>query len=317
MKTIAQLQSVLSAFPCPFAAQSNPEDISDFPLVDEDGSDSDFEGGNHTNFETGIPSKYSPDQATPSLLPRGDFNRIGEIASRELFFRSAGGIHTFDKSFASVNNGYADRIALAYDDGKMIRLVESQEQENDLDFKTYPAVIDSLANKPSDVAGTAPRVLWKSVSHIYGLAEGMLHVGVDYSRKQVVSSGEALDHDSFVVIGASFYGWGDLFEKTGYKSAGTFGITVDVGSARLEWRNKGLQGEIVSGVGLVNPNLGPIYPYKIYGGANAPLSFFARKGTTISYSVTANGNDQGQTGIYAYAYPLEAGAAAEEGGGND
>lgn len=299
MKTIAQLQSVLSAFPCPFAAQSNPEagDISDFPLVDE-------EDGAKTNFETGIPSKYSPDQTSPSLLPRGDFNRIGEIASRELFFRSAGGFHTFDGEFAAANNGYADKVALAYDDGKMLRLVESQEAENDLNFKNYPAVIDALANKPSDVAGTAPRVLWKSASRVYGVSEGLLHVGVDYSRKQIVSSGETLAHDSFVVIGASFYGWGAAYGRTELDSAGQYSITVTVGTNTFVWDNKGMQGEIATGNGLINPMLGPIYPGSLYGGANAPLAFFARQGTTISYSAKA-GTEQDKPGIYAYAYPIE------------
>lgn len=309
MKTLAELQSVLSAFPRPFAAQGDL--LSDFPLVDE--------GGEQTNFETGIPSKYSPSETTASLMPRGDFNRIGEIASRELFFRSAGGIHTFDKDFSAANNGYADRIALAYDDGRMIRTVESQEAENDLDFTATPAVIDSLANKPSDASGTPPRVLWKTASRLYGVANGILHVGVDYSRQQVVSSGETLDHDSFVVIGASYYGWTNpVVTQSGLKTAGTFRMNLSLtlpGESEpidMSWDNKGMQGQVAGGNGLINSMLGPIYPAKLYGGANAPFAFFARKGTKVKYDVEANGRQEGQTGIYAYAYPLEAEAAAEE-----
>ena len=308
MKTLSQLQSILSASPCPFAAQGK---VSVFPLVDE---------GAQTNFETGIPSEYSPkEKANTSLMPRGDFNRIGEIATRELFFRSAGGVHTFDTSFASANNGYADRIALVYDDGKFVRTVESQESENDLNFKDYPAVIDALANKPSDIAGTAPRVLWKSASRVYGLAEGLVHVGVDYSRQQTVSSGDSLEHDSFVVIGASYYGLGDeIMGNIDLHTAGAFSISLSLTPpgktvpVELTWENKGMQGMIAGGVGLIDSRLGPVYPAHLYGGANAPLAFFARKGTVITISAKA-GEEPVDKAVSVVAFPMETSIAVEEG----
>ena len=93
MKTLEELNQLLTDFPCPFAAA---EPDMDFPTAAGDAP--------ATNYETGLPQEYARDVAdseeSGELMPRADFNRLGNLATRELFFRRCGGVHTFDKAFS-------------------------------------------------------------------------------------------------------------------------------------------------------------------------------------------------------------------------
>ena len=199
MKSLAELNDLLTDLPSPFAA-TLPD--MDFP------PEADASGEPAVNYETGIPQEYaggSDDSSEEggSLMPRADFNRIGNLATRELFFRRCGGLHTFDDDFSARNIGYTAGSLLNYDDGKVLKTVESQEDDNDLSFVDHPAVIDAKTRKPSDASDAQARILWKSVGFVNCTGEGVAHVGVDYSRRQDIASGETLNEDSLVLLGSN------------------------------------------------------------------------------------------------------------------
>ena len=335
MKTLEELNELLTDLPCPFAAEKTG---MDFPTS--------ASGGNSaTNYETGVPQKYSPQEKDASLMPLKDFNRLGNLATRELFFRRCGGIHTFDEVFSEENLGYAKGALLHYvnSDAKIFKPVESQESDNDLNFVADPAVIDAEVRKPSDSESATPRVLWKSVGHVYGLAEGLAHFGVDFSRRQDLPTGTSVAEDSLVLIGSNAWergiwdtpsginyakilailvGAGDI-DFEGYikqSTCGSFKVEVSIGGITMEFPCKGLQGGAFgcdSVVKYMFPNVldNRVYYKRFCGNASFPLAFFARKGTVISYKAYGNGN-QIDDAVAAIAYPLETSVASEnvEGG---
>ena len=335
MKTLEELNELLTDLPCPFAAE---ETDMDFPTSASSGNPA-------TNYETGVPQKYSPLDKDVSLMPLKDFNRLGNLATRELFFRRCGGIHTFDEAFSGENLGYAKGALLHYinSDAKIFKPVESQESDNDLNFVADPAVIDAEVRKPSDSESATPRVLWKSVGHVYGLAEGLAHFGVDFSRRQDIPSGAVVAEDSLVLIGSNAWKNGiwdtqsginyakvlaaiaganipfeDLIAKS---SCGSFKVEVNIGGISMSFPCKGLQGGAFSCSSVVLQQFwmlfetAKIYYSRFCGGASFPLAFFARKGTVISYKAYGNGN-QIDDAVAAIAYPLETSVASEneEGG---
>lgn len=328
MKTLEELNSLLTDLPCPFAVNADWDDDSpkDFPTHADSSA---------TNYETGIPQIYATGKTDGGrLIPRADFNRLGDLATRELFLRRCGFRHTFSTDFSGENAGYAEDALLAYDDGKWLRAVESQETENDLDFVEAPRVIDNLALKPSDDPATAePRILWKTANNVYGFAEGLAHVGVDYSRRQDLSSGNSLANDSLVIVGTNAWElgtWGtesdiavaSILYPADWSGAvrssvcGEFAVELYIGDVPLGFPCKGLQGGSFSPVLLAQVKiLGELmvreYYNRICGGASFPLAFYATKGTKISWVVKGGPgmNPIPDDRVSAIAYPLETSVA--------
>lgn len=345
MKTLEELNALLTDLPCPFAA-AGPG--LDFPTAAGDAP--------AVNYETGIPQEYARDVAgsdseeSGELMPRADFNRLGNLATRELFFRRCGGLHTFDKAFSDENLGYAEGSLLYLTDEKarVFKPVESQEGGNDLDFATYPAVIDAEATKPSDGPAAKPRILWKSVGHVYGLAEGLAHFGVDFSRRQDVASGASVADDSLVLVGTSAWEYGIWDTESGIDSAallaaiaiggdigtwenyfeslivrstcGTFKVQVSIGDKGYVFPCKGMQGgsfgcdSVVKQMAWSVLQDASIYYNRFCGGASFPLAFFAKKGAVVKYTAFGNDNEIADA-VSCIAYPIETAVADGTEGG--
>ena len=350
MKTLAELNDLLADLPTPFAAEAEPA-VGDFPLSDI-GADSESDSESYSEldfaqvtYEKGVPQAFTGD--SPSLMPLDDFNRLGNLATRELFFRRCGGIHTFSHPFSDENNGYAKGALLHLDvslaDNKIFKAVESQEQNNDLDFASDPSVIDARTLKPSDPEGATPRVLWKSADRVYGLAEGLVHFSVDYSRRQDVSSGDALEEDSLVLLGSNaweFGIWGTdaelqrvagllpvfvggtvakwekaLSKMRAISTCGDFQVKVQFGdSAPLYFPCKSMQGGSAGfdSVGATYLGSARIVYNRFMGGASFPLGFFAKKGTKVSYFALGNskyselpGGNEIANAVSCIAFPFE------------
>ena len=299
MKTLDELRAVLCKdIPCPFASEADA--VSDFPYSVSD---------DETNFVTGIVGKYA--QATGDggeLMPRGDFNRIGEIATRELFFRQSGAIHSFDSAYTAANGGYAEGALLLRDDGKYLLPVESTESDNDLDFTQSPSPVGTLANKPTDPADAPPRVLWKPAASGHGLGFGGIDFSVDFSRRHDLSQGETLSADSLVSIGFCCYGVGNVWRET-EGTAGPVRMFFTVGddpkTQDMYMTYKGAQGVKGGGLGLILP-WGPFYWARFFGVGNDQLCFFARKGDKIGWKLEMFGKDpgDGQSQFVVCAFPI-------------
>ena len=173
MKNLSELAAVLAAIPTTFAS-----------------------AGTKTapQMSTGLSSSYAGSGA--SALPRGEMNGIGELATRELFFRRVGGRRSFDANVSLAQGGYPKDSLLVYDDGTCVKYVASNKADNTGNFKSNPLLIDNL------VTG---EVLWRSASFVGGLSAGSLRVTVDFSRPASIYPVGTLAEDSLVVIGAMHY----------------------------------------------------------------------------------------------------------------
>lgn len=71
--------------------------------------------GNNVNFQDGFPSAYSaPHSGGGKFITRGEMNAIGNLASQNQFYFLAGGINTFDATFATSIGGYPEGAVLKY-----------------------------------------------------------------------------------------------------------------------------------------------------------------------------------------------------------
>ena len=71
--------------------------------------------GNNVNFLDGFPTPYSaPASNGGAFVTRGEMNAIGNLASQNQFYFLAGGINTFDATFAASIGGYPEGAVLKY-----------------------------------------------------------------------------------------------------------------------------------------------------------------------------------------------------------
>lgn len=71
--------------------------------------------GNDVNYQDGFPSAYSaPHSGGGKYITRGEMNAIGNLASQNQFYFLAGGINTFDSTFATSIGGYPEGAVLKY-----------------------------------------------------------------------------------------------------------------------------------------------------------------------------------------------------------
>lgn len=113
------------AMPCPFAKGGG--DIT--PIEDAAGSN------NAVNFLDGFPSVYSAATgADKKYITRGEMNAIGNLASQNQFYFLAGGINTFDATFAVKIGGYPEGAVLKYLNNGYLYDVISLVDNNTYDF---------------------------------------------------------------------------------------------------------------------------------------------------------------------------------------
>lgn len=112
------------AMPCPFAKGSVEATIT--PIEDDAGDN------NAVNFLDGFPSVYSA--AGGKYITRGEMNAIGNLASQNQFFFLAGGVNTFDATFAGKIGGYPEGAVLKYLNNGYLYDVISLVDNNTYDF---------------------------------------------------------------------------------------------------------------------------------------------------------------------------------------
>lgn len=90
------------------------------------------------NFFDGFPSSYSaPHENGGNFVTRGQLNAIGNLASKNEFYRMCGGINTFDQEFADKIGGYPKDAILDYFDGINLLKVISLVADNKYDFNKF------------------------------------------------------------------------------------------------------------------------------------------------------------------------------------
>jgi len=287
MRDLTELNSYITKIPCIFAAQ-NTGAVSTF-------SDKASSPDKTTNFETGFPHVYSKDPTASSdkgeYIPRKDINRVGELATQEMFFKKIGCIHTFSTAVSGYYGGFQKDIVLHHCDGTYDRSVKSEILSNTVDFTTQPYSIDCIPTGQQDV-------VWRTVSHIHGMSDNALRLTVDFSRRNDLHDGEKLEFDSLVVIGQAAYKASTNNPLTPMK--GTVTVYTPEGTIHtISLGNKGrcgLNAKVFGFLFWAYP-----YPDPLCGVANYSIAFFAKKGTAISVSITACGEDMTKgTGVFAY-----------------
>lgn len=119
-------------FPVPFAGGEGSEltPIALTPI--EDATDA-----AKVNFFDGFPSSYSaPHENGGNFVTRGQLNAIGNLASKNEYYRMCGGINTFDPVFAQKIGGYPKDAILDYYNGTEFLKIKSLVGNNTLDFRT-------------------------------------------------------------------------------------------------------------------------------------------------------------------------------------
>ena len=113
------------AMPRPFAKGEN-----DAPLTPIGSSE-----GDNVNYYNGFPSVYSsPHSDGGKYITRGEMNAIGNLASQNQFYFLAGGINTFDATFATSIGGYPEGAVLKYLNNGYLYDVISLIDNNTVDF---------------------------------------------------------------------------------------------------------------------------------------------------------------------------------------
>lgn len=91
--------------------------------------------GSKVNYADGFPSVYSaPSSNNGKYVTRGQMNAIGNLASQNQFYFLAGGINTFDATFATSIGGYPEGAVLKYLNNGYLYDVISLIDNNTVDF---------------------------------------------------------------------------------------------------------------------------------------------------------------------------------------
>lgn len=115
-------------YPTPFAGAYGAE-LAEI----KDGTDANF-----VNFADGFPSVYaSPKSNGGKFVTRGELNAIGNLATKNDYYRMCGGINTFDPEFADKIGGYPKNAILDYFDGINLLKVISLVADNKHDFNKF------------------------------------------------------------------------------------------------------------------------------------------------------------------------------------
>lgn len=89
------------------------------------------------NFADGFPSEYSaPHSQGGKYVTRGEFNAIGNLATRNDFYKMCGGLNTFNPELASKIGGYPKGAILQLLDRNVLKYVISLVDNNSVNFNT-------------------------------------------------------------------------------------------------------------------------------------------------------------------------------------
>lgn len=89
------------------------------------------------NFADGFPSEYSaPHSQGGKYVTRGEFNAIGNLATRNDFYKACGGLNTFNAALSSKIGGYPKGAVLQLLDNNVLKYVISLVDNNTVNFNT-------------------------------------------------------------------------------------------------------------------------------------------------------------------------------------
>ena len=89
------------------------------------------------NFADGFPSEYSaPHSQGGKYVTRGEFNAIGNLATRNDFYKACGGLNTFNAALAAKIGGYPKGAVLQLLDNNVLKYVISLVDNNTVNFNT-------------------------------------------------------------------------------------------------------------------------------------------------------------------------------------
>lgn len=89
------------------------------------------------NFADGFPSEYSaPHSSGGKYVTRGEFNAIGNLATRNDFYKACGGLNTFNAALSSKIGGYPKGAVLQLLDKNVLKYVISLVDNNTVNFNT-------------------------------------------------------------------------------------------------------------------------------------------------------------------------------------
>lgn len=110
------------AMPCPFAKNGTLGTI-------------DNTSSTNMNYSDGFPTVYgAPSANSGKFVTRGEMNRLGNIATNDMFYLKCGGLNTYDANFAQAIGGYPKGAVVIY-------LTEAREL-----FYAISLVDNNLAN---------------------------------------------------------------------------------------------------------------------------------------------------------------------------
>lgn len=110
------------AMPCPFAKNGTLGTI-------------DNTSSTNMNYSDGFPTVYgAPSANSGKFVTRGEINRLGNIATNDMFYLKCGGLNTYDANFAQAIGGYPKGAVVIY-------LTEAREL-----FYAISLVDNNLAN---------------------------------------------------------------------------------------------------------------------------------------------------------------------------
>lgn len=254
------------AMPCPFAKEGTITPIGN------------SSSENSVNFRDGFPSVYSA--AGGKYITRGEMNAIGNLASQNQFFFLAGGINTFDATFAQTIQGYPEGAVLKYLNNGYLYDVVSLVDNNMIDFTDVG--VDGINWKYLSVA---EKLVFDDVFFEggTGVSVGSALLGVVKAKK---TSGIVLNASLSPTTGENIYEAsyaGDEFLKLSFGC----GIMInDFGSSYPNTINMPYNAE--SGYGVVTPNW--------YGWKSLSGNFTFAAGTN-SVIVHKNQDDAGVLGV--------------------
>lgn len=293
MKTLEELREKIAPIPSLFA-----KDASDISSVDGREGKMDFVGG--------FSSDFASKDTTGEYLHRADFNRFGEIASREIHYRESGGRHTFSDAVKTANDGYPKNSVLDAFDGDMLTRVESTVERNPVNFCDSAGIaqadkIDCPVTITRSGEPTINAVAWRTVTRGYGADEGLFSLNLDYTRAVQLTNGSVIKEDSYVIGARDILLVGKLDKMSFYTAAST-----PCGNFGSEIESKGKSGDAfgywpliwIESDGSITikklPTIG-----QIAGSTNYFMAFFAKKGSTFTGRVNniANGGDVKWTAI--------------------
>lgn len=106
-----------------------------FADVGEKGTDFSDSSADSLSFPGGFSSDYAaPHSAGGKYVQRGNINRLGFLASNDLFYSKCGGINTFDDAFSAKVSGYPEGAILDYVVGNKVFKVKSLHDNNVVNF---------------------------------------------------------------------------------------------------------------------------------------------------------------------------------------